>query len=506
MENFITLKQLANQITSVINQNFNSSYWVLMEIQKINLYRTGHAYPELVEKDEKTNKIVAQMRGIIWSSDFLTIQRKFIQVLGTEMKDGIRVLAKCVVTFHPVYGLSIRILDIDTTYSQGILEQERLLTIKKLQDEGIFEANKKISFPLVPQRIAVISIETSKGYNDFIGVLANNDYSYKYAFNLFPAILQGEKAIESIVEQLRLINLKKDFYDVVVIVRGGGGEIGLTAYNDYSLAKTIATFPLPVLTGIGHSTNLTVCDMVANYSAITPTDLGYFIVDKTAEFENKILYIADELIDIIRQKQKNEENKIKNIQFSLLRNSSSELYSYQSILDKTINFFSNIVSSHINKSSFNLINFVHNLNYLSKSKLEQYFNFLQKNYYFISNNLKSLISTQKFMLFNKIIIIKHKSNSILQAQQSQIMNIKTMIPYNFSQLINNSKLNINEAQKILELTDSEHILKMGYVIMKKNNQIITEDSVNVQDEITLEGLKKIMQAEISNIDKNKNYE
>jgi len=70
MENFITLKQLSDQITSIINQNFTSSYWVLMDIQKLNLYRTGHAYPELVEKDEKTNKIVAQMHGIIWSSDF----------------------------------------------------------------------------------------------------------------------------------------------------------------------------------------------------------------------------------------------------------------------------------------------------------------------------------------------------------------------------------------------------------------------------------------------------
>ncbi len=168
MENFITLKQLSDQITSIINQNFTSSYWVLMDIQKLNLYRTGHAYPELVEKDEKTNKIVAQMHGIIWSSDFLAIQRKFMQVLGTEMKDGIRVLAKCLVTYHPVYGLSLRILDVDTTYSQGILEQERLLTIKKLKEEGIYDANKKIPFPLVPQRIAIISIETSKGFKRFL--------------------------------------------------------------------------------------------------------------------------------------------------------------------------------------------------------------------------------------------------------------------------------------------------------------------------------------------------
>ena len=143
MENFITLKELAKQIESIINLNFNNTYWVLLEIQKLNLYRTGHAYPELVEKDEKTNKIVAQMRGIIWANDYLYIQRKFIQVLGSEMKDGIRVLAKCIVNFHPVYGLSLRIMDIDTTYSQGLLEQERLLTIKNYSSKAL-DANKQI--------------------------------------------------------------------------------------------------------------------------------------------------------------------------------------------------------------------------------------------------------------------------------------------------------------------------------------------------------------------------
>ncbi|MDI3479606.1 MAG: exodeoxyribonuclease large subunit [Rikenellaceae bacterium] len=501
MENFITLKQLSNQITTIINQNFTSSYWVLMDIQKINLYRTGHAYPELVEKDERTNKIVAQMRGIIWSNDFLAIQRKFMQVMGTEMKDGIRVLAKCLVTYHPVYGLSLRILDIDTTYSQGILEQERLLTIKKLKEEGIYDANKKIPFPLVPQRIAIISIETSKGFNDFIGVLANNDYSYKYKYNLFPAILQGEKAIESILEQLRIISIKKDFYDVVVIVRGGGGEIGLTAYNDYSLAKAIVTFPLPVLTGIGHSTNQTVSDMVAHYSAITPTDLGYYIIDKTAEFENNLLNIADKLTNIISQQQKNYENRIKNLQFSILRNTSAQLYSYQSNLDKTINSFSNIINSNINKSSFNLVKIVHNLQNILKSKLEQSYNMLQKSYFNISNNSKIYINSINAKLYNNTLIIKHKTPFIIKNKQAQIEQIKNFIIFNIKQFMNESRTNIKETQKILELSDPKHILKMGYLIMKKDNKIITEDDVNVSDEVIIEGYKKLFQTEIKKVEK-----
>lgn len=199
-----------------------------------------------------------------------------------------------------------------------------------------------------------------------------------------------------------------------MIVRGGGGEIGLTAYNDYSLAKAIVTFPLPVLTGIGHSTNQTVSDMVAHYSAITPTDLGYYIIDKTAEFENNLLNIADKLTNIISQQQKNYENRIKNLQFSILRNTSAQLYSYQSNLDKTINSFSNIINSNINKSSFNLVKIVHNLQNILKSKLEQSYNMLQKSYFNISNNSKIYINSINAKLNNNTLIIKHKTPFIIK--------------------------------------------------------------------------------------------
>ena len=291
-----------------------------------------------------------------------------------------------------------------------------------------------------------------------------------------------------------------------MIVRGGGGEIGLTAYNDYSLAKAIATFPLTVLTGIGHSTNLTVSDMVAHYSAITPTDLGYYIIDKTTEFENKILNIADKLINIINQQQKNYENKIKNLQFSILRNTSAQLYSYQSNLDKTINSFFNIINSNINKSSFNLVKIVHILQNLLKSKLEQYYSELQKIYFNISNNSKNYINSINAVLYNNTLIIKYKTPFIIKNQQAHIEEIKKFIIFNIKQYMNESKTNIKETQKILELSDPKHILKMGYLIMKKDNKIITEDNVNERDEVMIEGYKKNFQAEIKKVEKNRNYE
>src|SRR5690606_17990837 len=130
-----------------------------------------------------------------------------------------------------------------------------------------YERNKKLPFPILPQRIAIISVETSKGYADFLSVIDGNPWKYKFFHFLFPSLLQGEKAVDGIIQQLRRIRKVTKHFDVVAIIRGGGGDVGLTCYNNYRLAKEIAEFPLPVITGIGHATNETVSEIIAHFNA-----------------------------------------------------------------------------------------------------------------------------------------------------------------------------------------------------------------------------------------------
>ena len=144
--------------------------------------------------------------------------------------------------------------------------------------------NQKLDFPLLPKRIALISADTSKGLSDFRKVIETNQWGYHFTTFLFQAYLQGDVAVQSIQEQLKRIEKVKEYFDVVVIVRGGGGEVGLSCYNNFELCKAIASFPLPVLTGIGHSTNLTVAEMIAYRNAITPTELGDFLIQTFHEF------------------------------------------------------------------------------------------------------------------------------------------------------------------------------------------------------------------------------
>ncbi|HSJ12196.1 MAG TPA: exodeoxyribonuclease VII large subunit, partial [Gillisia sp.] len=256
------LSKLSEAIENVINTYCSKIVWVKAEIVRLNYYsHTGHCFPELVEK--KDGKIIAEIRGNIWKVNFERINKKFRLVLNEDLGDDMTVVIQATVTYHPVYGLALNILDIDPEFTLGELARQKMETIKKLQEENIFFANKHTSLALLPKTIALISVSSSKGYLDFMNVIQNNPQGYKFHIFLFPAVLQGEKAVTTIISQMDRIRELKGVFDAVAIIRGGGGEVGLSCYDNYELAKTIATFPLPVLTGIGHSTNETVSELVS---------------------------------------------------------------------------------------------------------------------------------------------------------------------------------------------------------------------------------------------------
>jgi exodeoxyribonuclease VII large subunit len=289
-----SLLEVTLSIRKTISERYKSTFWVKAEMNKLNLYtHSGHCYPDLVEKNGE--KVVAEMRAVLWKNDYLRINENFLATLKEPLKNGITILFCAAVTYDPVYGLSLNIIDIDPVFSLGELEKEKLETIDKLRKEGIYDANKRLKMPLLPQRIAIISVETSKGFSDFLKVIEHNHWGYKFFGFLFPALLQGDRSVASILNQLRRIKKVKHHFDIVVIIRGGGGDVGLSSYNNYLLAKEVAEFPIPVLTGIGHSTNETVVEMIAYRNAITPTELADFLLQEFHNFSVP-LHDAEELI------------------------------------------------------------------------------------------------------------------------------------------------------------------------------------------------------------------
>jgi exodeoxyribonuclease VII large subunit len=289
-----TLSDLGKSLRSVIERNYSSTYWIKAEIAKLNHYpRSGHCYPELVHKTG--NVIHAQMRATIWAADFKNINKQFTEITGEPLREGISILFRASVMYHPVYGLSLQIWEIEPGFTLGEMAVEKARVIQKLKEEGIFERNKTLPLPLLPKRIAIISVETSKGYHDFLNIIQANAKKYAVWHFLFPSILQGDKAVEGIISQLRIIRKVISRFDVVAIIRGGGGDIGLSCYDDYALSREIAMFPLPVISGIGHSTNETIAEMVSWANKITPTDVAYFILEQFKAYEGRIDYASTAL-------------------------------------------------------------------------------------------------------------------------------------------------------------------------------------------------------------------
>ena len=282
-----SLLEVTRSIQRTISERYKTPVWIQAELNKLNYYKqSGHCFPELVEKQE--GRVLAQMKATIWKDDFIIIDREFQRVLKEPLKDGIKILFLATISFDPTHGLALRIIDIDPAYTLGDLEKEKQETIERLKKENLFDKNKGLRLALLPQRIAVISVESSKGYADFIKVMEGNGRGYRFFHLLFPSLLQGEKAVGSMMAQLKRIRKVKNHFDLVAIVRGGGDDIGLSCYNDYRLASAMAEFPLPVLTGIGHSTNETVCEMISYSNAITPTKLAEWLLQKFHDFREPV--------------------------------------------------------------------------------------------------------------------------------------------------------------------------------------------------------------------------
>ncbi|MFO8087620.1 MAG: exodeoxyribonuclease VII large subunit [Bacteroidales bacterium] len=305
-----SLFEVTRSIQSVIQKAYsNKHFWIKAEIVRLNHYtHSGHCYPDLVEK--RNGQTIAEIRGNIWRKDFQRINHKFTSILNEPLDDNMTVVVYGTVSYHPQYGLSLSIRDIDPEYTLGELARQKSETISRLKKEGIYAANKERHLAMIPKTIALISVNTSKGYHDFINVIQHNEYGYQFQHKLFPAILQGEKAITTISAQLSYIEKHKQIFDAVAIIRGGGGDVGLSSYDSYELAKAVATFPLPVLTGIGHSTNETVTDLVSYKSFITPTRIAEFFLQQFRQIDMNLQNRNQTVMQYARSLLEREHEKL----------------------------------------------------------------------------------------------------------------------------------------------------------------------------------------------------
>ena len=278
--NSLSLSELCAQLDECIQQGLPGTYWVRAEIAQLS--EKGHCYLELIEKADR-GMFAAKMRATCWSNKWQLISAYFQQETGKRPEPGMQVLVEVSVEFHPVYGLSLNIQNIDPSFTLGDMARQRQLTLQQLEKDGVLDMNKSLALPAVIRRVAVISAEGAAGYGDFCHQLINNAYHLRFSTELFPAVMQGDQAVRSILSALDAVAENADDFDCVAIIRGGGATTDLTCFDSYDIASHCAQFPLPVLSGIGHTRDVSVVDMVVFQALKTPTAVAEMLIDHNVQ-------------------------------------------------------------------------------------------------------------------------------------------------------------------------------------------------------------------------------
>ena len=305
---YIDLKTLQKIIKEGVEDALPDSVWVKAEISSMNVNANGHCYLELCQTEGGALK--AKVRAAIWKSRYQLISRMFREVTGIPLSAGQEVLARVQVSYSEVWGLTLSIEAVEPEFTLGKKEALKKETVKKLTDEGLLDRQKTLSLSLAPYRLAVISSATAAGLGDFNRHLSENQWGFRYKVVLYEATMQGESAPGSIVSALRQVSSSSVVYDAVLILRGGGSELDLSCFDDYSLAKAIALSGIPVFTAIGHDRDTHVADMVAFRSVKTPTALADLFLDATSSEDMRISSLEASIMKALSTKLTSLEKDI----------------------------------------------------------------------------------------------------------------------------------------------------------------------------------------------------
>lgn len=296
--NTITLQEFNNRIKRLLADPSVMNCWVVAETTDVRINQ--HCYLQLLEKNPKTGATVAKIKAIIWGNQFRFLNAQFKQVTGRDIGNDMKIMVCLSVNYSPQYGLTVVINDINPEFTLGDMERQRQEILNRLTQEGIIGQNKTVHVPPVLQRIAIVSAAGAAGYGDFMKQLTDNKYGVCFYPCLFQATMQGVKTVPTVLAALDKVEQNQHLFDCVVIIRGGGGTEELNSFDNYDLARRVATFPLPVIVGIGHERDITVLDYVAGIRVKTPTAAAEHIILQAANALAHIGDLSNQVVSIAR--------------------------------------------------------------------------------------------------------------------------------------------------------------------------------------------------------------
>jgi exodeoxyribonuclease VII large subunit len=278
----LTVTRLTAQIKSLLEGSF-PDVWVEGEISNLTIPQSGHAYFTL--KDEHS-----QVRAVLFRSS-----QRFLKF---TLQHGMKVICRGRVSLYEPRGEYQLILEYLEPRGMGALQLAFEQLKAKLEKEGLFDLDRKKPLPLLPRRIGIITSPTGAAIRDMLRVIERRHP--KMHILLYPVPVQGVDAAPQMVEAVQYFNREKNV-DVVILGRGGGSLEDLWAFNEEVLARAIFESAIPVISAVGHETDYTIADFVADLRAPTPSAAAEVVVESEEHFRESISVLEARLMRSVQQ-------------------------------------------------------------------------------------------------------------------------------------------------------------------------------------------------------------
>ena len=427
-----TVSQLNSSIKNIMEINFNLIK-VRGEISQTNKHSSGHIYFTL--KDGNSS-----ISSICWRS---TVPR-----LNIKIEDGISVIVKGRITTYELQSKYQIIIDQVDYEGEGallkLLEQRK----KKLSLLGYFDNKNKKRIPKFPSRIGVITSETGAVIKDIIHRVSER---FPLELVLYPANVQGEKSLKDLIDGINYFNNTLSTPDLIIIARGGGSLEDLMSFNEEELVKNISESKIPIISAVGHETDFTLCDLVADLRAPTPTAAAEIAVPDRKDLFFKI-NSSNTLISNILLKKIGE----KKLNLEVFTNKFPNITNFINSKYQNLDYFEEKI-----KDSLNII--------LKNSKIK-FFSKVEK--------------INKRILYQRIEFLYEKINILNKGMRIQLKNF-----------IQSKKTLITSSNRQLALLSYKNILSRGFSVIKYNQKLIKdENQINKGETFEVEFYKSKLKA------------
>jgi exodeoxyribonuclease VII large subunit len=297
-----SIAELYDEIEQALAETFPKSreLWVLGEIQKITEAASGHAYLDVIDPEVKGDRNAPVLKAKCWKGTWGPLKAR-LRREGISLEAGMTIVAQGSVGFYKARAeIDFTIADINSDALLGRLARERQELIDALVGEGLYDAQRALLVEPVAVRIGLVGSPGTEGYHDFLGQLERSGISF--AVSVVPTAVQGSKAAAEMAGAISALDTHG--VDLICVVRGGGSKADLAPFDTPVIARAIATCATPVWTGIGHTGDESVADLVANQHHITPTACGVAVAERALSFWRGVVeaarLVASSSVELVR--------------------------------------------------------------------------------------------------------------------------------------------------------------------------------------------------------------